>query len=592
MPMLNIGHLPPDWMENEHLVQKLGWQMVNLPMEVANAGANFAMFEAGHNPSIIPERIRVLEHLFKHPGRVFSMEECPRGKGPIILVGSGSSLDSVVKDLKDWKGAIICSTSHVSTLIHYGRPPEYVVCMDPRVATLDTELEAPDCGDAVLLGHPSIPMAYVERWLTRARGNIYLARIMEPTYEWYSHHLASLYPWINHVMLPMIDSGAAMLSLATWLGYNPIYLIGLDYGGPRFQRFDYKYETQTWAPDVATSGYVAAATGNYGGLTAAGAMAYSSRGSLMSAYMQMANTKYRQRIYNMSDVSVLKQFPFMPWSDVKEAKEPSGWTDAVRDKTLEDIEVYLSVWDTFLVPTNGGFGGDFQTYIVLDEAMMVLSILSYNRQIRNNKREFAKIEAQFNGTPLLTLIRNKMVSVEAGDILLRGTDEFGEWNWREMEEVDIGPVLSQIVGIEFPNQQEQAFAIKRAMVDIERQCAKVPVDVQSKVRAALLGPVLARRRYLLERAKEIGYEKPSKQRVILTQKMVDELRAYVEKTPHDEHARLKLLAMEQGLQRVGQPLPPTGLYPMPDRSHVVEGSEIREGLERMRASLPQALEEP
>ena len=54
MPMINIGHLPPGWMENDHIVQKLGWQMKNLPMEVYNAVSNWGLFEAGHNPTIIP----------------------------------------------------------------------------------------------------------------------------------------------------------------------------------------------------------------------------------------------------------------------------------------------------------------------------------------------------------------------------------------------------------------------------------------------------------------------------------------------------------------------------------------------------------
>ena len=570
MPMINIGHLPPNWMENDHIVQKLGWQMVNLPIEAKNAGANWGALDAGHNPTVIPERIKLLEHLFKYPGRVQSMETIPRGKGPIIVLGSGSSFDIVAPHLKEWNGAVMCSTSHTSTLVYYGRPPDYTVCMDPRVATIDTELDCPDFGDGVLLAHPSVPPSYIEKWLLRAKGNVYLGRIMEPTYDWYSHHLGQMYPWINHVMLPMIDSGAAMLSYATWLGYNPIYMIGIDYGGPRFQRWDYDMEARAWKPDVVTSGYVAGDGGNYSGLTSGGVMAYSSRGSLMSAFMQVANQKYQQCIYNMSTVSALTQFPYAKWEDVRDGGEAQEWTPEQRQKVLDEIEITLAVWETYLVPTSSGFGRDYQTYIVTDELVLVYALLSYNQEIRVNKAEFERIEKQFKGTPMLKLMRAGIVSVEKGDILLRGADEFGDWNWREMEEVDLGPILSQLVGVQFAGPQDLPKAIEKALEHIERESAATDPEIQERVKAKLLGPVLARWRWLVAEGAKRGYKKPPHVRVKLTQKMVDELKAYSEKTPEDEHARLKVLAMEQGLVKVGEELPANGLYPMPMREPKVE----------------------
>jgi len=558
-------------MENDHIVQKLGWQMKNLPMEVYNAVSNWGLFEAGHNPTIIPERIKLLEHLFNYPGRVKSMEDIPRGSGPIVLVGSGSSLDSVVKELKDWKGAVICSTSHTSTLAYYGRPPDYTVCMDPRTATVDNELDLPDFGDGVLLGHPSIPTPYVERWLKRARGNIYLARIMEPSYEWYSHHLGQMYPWINHVTLPMIDSGAAMLSIATWLGYSPIYMIGIDYGGPRFQRWDYDMETTTWKPDVVTSGYVAGDSGNYSGMTGSGVMAYSSRGLLMSAFMQIANPKYQQCVYNMSTVSTLRQFPYVAWDDVKgNGEREVAWTLKQREKVLEEIEITLAVWETYLVPTNAGFGRDYQTYIVTDEVAFIYAVLGYNHQIRVNKVEYARIEQQFKGTPLLELMRAGMVHVEAGDLLLRGADEFGDWDWRQTEEVDLGPILSQLTNVVFQNPQDKPVAIKKALEHIEREAAATDPEIRERIKERLLGPVVARWRWLCAEAKRRGLSKPPHTRQVLTQKMVDDLKEYVAKTPEDEHARLKLLAVEQALLKVGDDLPPNGMYPMPAFTPVQE----------------------
>ena len=560
--MINIGNLAPGWIDNEHMVQKLGWQMVNLPMEVRNAGSNHIYLEAGHNPTIIPKTIEILEALFKQPGRVQSMEACPKGSGPLLLIASGSSVDPIMPKLKEWPGKIICSTSHASTLSYYGRPADYVVCMDPRTAVVDNELDMPDFGDSVLLAQVSIPTPYVERWLSRARGNIYLSRLMEPTYAWYSHHLPQQYPWVNHVMLPMIDSGAAMIAFGTWLGYNPIYLAGLDYGGPRFQRWDWNYETQTWKPDVVSSGYVARPEGNYAGMTAAGVMAYSARGALMSAFMQMANPKYKQRIYNLSSVSILRQFPLTTW-DKAVADDPPAWTDEQLANSLDEIDLHLAMWDTFLVPIKAGFGTDYHTYILKAELDMAFSMIDYNRRIRVNRQEFERIEKQFNGTPILHLIRNGMVSIEAGDLLLRGSDELGDWNWREMQEIDIGPVLGRLTEVAWPSHEAKVASIIRALHDVDVALAKIPESARDVAAEGLLGYSLARRRYLLAEGKRRGYERPVNARVVLTQEMVDQLKAQYEKTPQDEHLRLKLLAMQQGLVKVGEELPPNGMYPMP-----------------------------
>lgn len=443
--MLNLGHITKDGMQNEHVLQKLGWQMVNLPQEVRNAFKNWAYLTFGNNEAGLDDFVNLLISL-KLGGerRVQCMSQCPKGSGPIMVCGSGSSLDLVAPQLKDWKGKVICSTSQASTLIYHGRVPDYIVCMDPRIASPDKELDAPDFGDAVMLGHPSIPTPYVERWLTRAKGTFYVARIMEPSYDWYTHHLGSGYEWINHVMLPFIDSGAAMLGYATWLGYNPIYLAGIDYGGPRFQRFDYDYDTQEWTPDKSTSGFVARNEGNFGGLTGEQSMVYSSRGSLLSGFMQIANKEYNQRIFNVSPISALKQFPYKEWADVLAVQGSSDpeYYDMMRGEVLEDIEAALAAWDTYLVPVASGWGDDYHTYIAKAEEPYVQAMLGYNKQVEANVANFAAIEKQ-EGRSILEMIKDNTVGIEAGELLLRGADEIGTWDWHRIKPIDIAAVLAR-----------------------------------------------------------------------------------------------------------------------------------------------------
>ena len=56
----------------------------------------------------------------------------PGSKGPAIVIGSGSTLDKALPRLKDWEGAIICSPSHLSTLVYHGCEPDYLLLLDPR----------------------------------------------------------------------------------------------------------------------------------------------------------------------------------------------------------------------------------------------------------------------------------------------------------------------------------------------------------------------------------------------------------------------------------------------------------------------------
>lgn len=426
--MLNIGHLGTA-VTNEHIMQKLAWQMVNLPLEAYNAFANWYLaFGSEH-----PEAISGMAELMRlASGRIKDVSQMKKGSGPILAVGSGSSLDTVISELKDWKHPIICSTSQASTLIHYGRVPEYICCLDPKMAPAD-ELAAPDWGNAALLGHVSMPHGYVAQWLHRAKGMIYVGRIMEPTYDWYSHHLGQGYPWIRHVILPMIDSMAAEISFATWLGYNPIYIIGCDYYGPRMKQWNWQYDTKTWAVDEALSGLDVKTIPR--GFQA---MNYSSRGALLSAFMQIVNAKYQQRIYQLSDKSVLTQFPFRKWKDVLENRVDES--PYPRKTVLDEIEIALSIWDTFVVPIPGGWGTDYHTYIANDDGSFAAAMTGYNNQVVNNKKDFENLEKQ-HGQPVQKMIETGQISIEAGDLLLHGAEEFGDWDWRKMDIIDIGAML-------------------------------------------------------------------------------------------------------------------------------------------------------
>jgi hypothetical protein len=433
--MLNIGQMSKLAGENEHVLQKIGWQMVNLPLETANAFANWYTAYASEKPESIEGMKELLD---LSPGRIQCISKMKKGSGPILCLGSGSSLDAIMPTIKNFKGAVMCSTTQCGTLVKYGRIPDYILCLDPRDPPAD-ELAAPDWGDAVMIGHVSIPHTYVARWLKRARGPLYMGRIMEPNYDWYSHHLGRGYPWIRHVFMPMIDSAAGEIAFATWLGYSPIYLAGIDYCGPRFDRWDWNYKTSEWVFDGDTSKVDTKDMDlAFQRLTPTRALAYSSRGTLISAFYQMTNEKYKQTIYQLSKTTVLNQFPLAEWNGGSIINPESYDRQAV----IDSMEMAMAIWDTFMVPLYNGWGLDHHTYIADKEENLFGALIKYNGEIADNMEEFKRIE-EAHKHPLKEMMANGYITVEAGDLLLHGAEEFKNWDWHEVKPIDIMAMLNR-----------------------------------------------------------------------------------------------------------------------------------------------------
>jgi hypothetical protein len=65
-------------------------------------------------------------------GRAKDISEGEKSNGePCFILGSGASLDRILPYLKDWKGGIICTTSHALSLIYHGIEPTHILALDP-----------------------------------------------------------------------------------------------------------------------------------------------------------------------------------------------------------------------------------------------------------------------------------------------------------------------------------------------------------------------------------------------------------------------------------------------------------------------------
>lgn len=152
-------------------------------------------------------------------------------KGPAMLLGSGPSLDEAMPLLKDWKGAICCSTSQATTCCYYGRSPELIVMLDSQTPLAEFATDAWGKNSA-LVCNPSLAPDIMAYW----KGPKFYYRQMDPSNPFYSRILPIAYPFIQTELLLFSCTPAAQLGILRNLGYNPIFLVGLDMGFPKGAR--------------------------------------------------------------------------------------------------------------------------------------------------------------------------------------------------------------------------------------------------------------------------------------------------------------------------------------------------------------------
>ena len=342
---LNTPGQIPDESVNIHVRAKMSWQQVNLKIETRNAAENFTLLQE-----------------MKEQGRVKSMSDMPKGKGPILLCGSGSSFNPVIKRLNEFPGPVWCSTSQAATIAHEGRPPDVVIAVDPNCNTAHNELEITPGGwdKTTYLTHPSAPPAYFRMWCYKTTQPIYLFRILEPSYDWYSFHMPAVYPWIKTALLPFIDAGASLISLAAKQGYDPIYLVGYDFGGFRFNIWRWAKSEWIYEPE---NNIVMDGPEGPGGLRSSEVMLYAMRGSYITAFMAMNQAIKPIRIYNLAEKTNMIHIPKCTFEDAIAGNVPT-WSEEFKAEANFAIESYLAKNDTFMVPIAVNMGSDYRVYML------------------------------------------------------------------------------------------------------------------------------------------------------------------------------------------------------------------------------------
>ncbi|KKL91134.1 hypothetical protein LCGC14_1897700, partial [marine sediment metagenome] len=165
-----------------------------------------------------------------------------KGKGPILLLGSGPSLDKAQPLLKNWNGAIICSGSHATTCVHAGKDPTYIMELDHRGRAAQLNSNWWRGRDTSLINQPTQAPEIARFWKWKT---YYFWKMVADVALHQQIIPAAFGEWIKTYLIVFSCSVPAQMGLAYMMGYSPIILVGCDFGIDRFRAWHYE-KREAW----------------------------------------------------------------------------------------------------------------------------------------------------------------------------------------------------------------------------------------------------------------------------------------------------------------------------------------------------------
>jgi len=146
---------------------------------------------------------------------------------PAIIIGSGPSLDEAAPLLKDWKHPIFSPTSALFSILRWGRKPDYACAFDSLWSLYeDFKFKKYSWEGTTLITHPNAEPKLLEAW----KWNKYYFRRMFQGHEFFELTFPMMFPWIK---IGFRFTGCVVnnaVSIASFLGFSPIFLVGVDFG--------------------------------------------------------------------------------------------------------------------------------------------------------------------------------------------------------------------------------------------------------------------------------------------------------------------------------------------------------------------------
>ncbi len=202
---------------------------------------------------------------------------------PAVIIGSGSSLDSTAPLLKDFQGAVFSSFSNAKICARHGHKPDYICAFDGNVIHEQT-LEAVNWKNTTLVTHPAVDPWLFEFWkwdkayycmmhiaavdYSLLKPNMTLdqvvAIIKDQTFgkDFFEDINPIIFPWIRTAIL---NAGCVVnnaIQVAHFMGYDPLFLCGVDFGYPKKRHRAIGYQPVRWADPVRALAEIALKAGH------------------------------------------------------------------------------------------------------------------------------------------------------------------------------------------------------------------------------------------------------------------------------------------------------------------------------------------
>jgi len=295
-----------------------------------------------------------------------SDEQIEKGK-PCFIIGSGADLDDAVEHLKNWKGGIICTTSHALTLIKNDIVPTYIMALDPFCSWDEIKGIPWEQYKTKLITHPGVWPDLIENWPNEflmfieniGTKDSFYANTQKRMYTWRegeNRRCPTFNYYIRTELTLFACSPPAQLFAVDRMGYGTIFLAGIDFGivngKERFsnwtkdeqgewQQTSYPFDEKVVSIDPGKKIMYA----NNGVPTFPGHIFY--KKNFLSAWRLSHKTIYS------TDHGAMTEIPFVPITEVIE-KQGEGFSIQSVEGINEICDNYLASVNCFVVESNAG----------------------------------------------------------------------------------------------------------------------------------------------------------------------------------------------------------------------------------------------
>jgi hypothetical protein len=291
-------------------------------------------------------------------GRGRDIHDEPKRKGPCIVVSSGPSLDDHIERLRDWRGGIVCSTSHATTLMHYGIEPDYIIVLDPFCAW--HEISGVDWSRTKtrMVLNPSVWPDLVANWPNDMLFFLQNIGRRDSFYATTQLHMfcrrdpddakmrtPKFHPQIRTELILFACTPPAQIFCAGIIGYSRCFLSGFDFAcSPKLSRFT-RWQPDAsgkWVEDVSPFKPKEYTVLTDNGLASEAIHLYYKK-NFLSAWRLS-----RQELHSMDNWTCATEIPHVDIDDVIR-RQGEGFTPLPKDEIIERTEAYLAKVGAYII---------------------------------------------------------------------------------------------------------------------------------------------------------------------------------------------------------------------------------------------------